>query len=377
LSNQNTIKAKITEDQSVEFFLDSSYSLSLLNNVDLSQYQKSIVFCDEKLSNTIWPKIEAKLNDSIVLENILFLEASEETKSINNYSNLVHKLEEFKCSRDDLIIVIGGGTILDAISYLASTYMRGIDLFMIPTTLIGQADASTAGKTCINTNYAKNVLGTLFLPRYVYNNVTFLDSISEYEMRQGFSEIFKYGLLGSKYLIDLIEDYKSIPSNSLMLEILKETINVRLSIRKKDPLASNLGHTFGHALEKISDYQVNHGDAISVGILMAIEFSYEESLISKKIKDNIASLMRKFELNTKVELGIDPDLLSKIMLTDKKSSNSEIRLVLIEDIGKSFKYNGSLFYPVSPNKMVSFLKRFLKNKQFINNKHWEKLRNAY
>lgn len=367
---------EITERQSVKFILDDSESLSLINDIDFSKYQKSIVFCDEKLKNSIWHKVERKISDLIIIKHVSFLQASEETKSIDNYSLLVGELEEHKCSRDDLIIVIGGGTILDAISYLSSTYMRGIDLCMIPTTLIGQADASTAGKTCINTNYGKNVLGTLFLPKYVYNNVSFLSSISKYELRQGFSEIFKYGLLGSKHLINLMEKYQSSPTNELMLEILRETINVRISIRKKDPLASNLGHTFGHALEKISKYEVNHGDAISVGILMALMFSHEEGLVSEKLKDNIASLINNFGLNSKIESGVDPELLTKIMLTDKKSSNSEIRLVLIEDIGIPLKQSGSLFYPVKPNRMKSFLETFLCQEDLNAENHWEELRNA-
>jgi 3-dehydroquinate synthetase len=342
--------------------------------MNFSCYQKGIAFCDKNLSGSWWPKIENVLKGQINIADIHYLEPTEETKSVENYGRLVDHLGSLKCSRDDLIIAVGGGTILDTVSYLASTYMRGITLFMIPTTLVGQADASTAGKTCINTRYAKNVLGTLYLPTFVYNNVSILKTNSEYDYRQGFSEVFKYGLLGSQVLLDLMVDYKQCPTDVLMMNILRETIRVRIDIRKKDPLASNLGHTFGHALEKITKYAVNHGDAISAGIVMALEFSVSEGLVEPNFKNKIVNLMRILGLNTKVSTGINPELLTNTMLTDKKSSNTLIRLVLIKEIARPFEHDGNYFYGVNPEKVLNFLKSFLTDENYVNEYHWEALK---
>jgi len=368
------INESITETQHVQFIIDKSSSLDKLKDIDLSEFQKAIIFCDNKIKSSWWKKIQEILQKQNKIFKVFFIEASEETKSLKNYIKLVSDLEKNKCSRDDIIFAIGGGTILDAISYLASTYMRGISLFMIPTTLIGQADASSAGKTCINTQYAKNVLGTLFLPKFVYNNVTILNTVSDYELRQGFSEIFKYGLLGSKYLIDLLIDYNKNPSDSLMMEILKETIRVRIDVRKKDPLASNLGHTFGHALEKVTEYSVNHGDAISVGTVMALEFAANNNIVNNRYKDKTINLMKSLGLNTKISNDIDIDLLTKTMLTDKKSSNTHIRLVLIEKTAKPYKIDGDYYYPVLPKEMKKFLQLFVQNENYISENHWEVLK---
>ena len=368
------INESIKESQEVEFFLDSRDSLEGLNEIPISSYQKAIVFCDQNLKESWWKRIESKLNNQITIDGLKFLEPSENTKSLDNYSILVNFLGEKKCSRDTLIIVIGGGTLLDAIAYLASTYMRGIPLMMIPTTLIGQADASTAGKTCINTSYSKNALGTLYLPKYVYNNVTILKTNSSYELRQGFSEIFKYGLLGSQYLLTLLSKYSNDNSNSILLDILSETIKVRMLLRKKDPLSSNFGHTFGHALEKISDYSVNHGDAISVGMVMAMHFSIEEGILNKEFVEGILISMNELGLNTKISSNISPKKLTQIMLTDKKSSNTEIRLVLIEGIAKPLKSNNSHFYSVDPERIQCFLEDFNKKSQFVETSRWENLR---
>ena len=135
--------------------------------------------------------------------------------------------------------------------------------------MAGERDA---GKTCINGPNTKNLLGTFYFPEFVYNNTNFLNSLPERELRQGWSEIFKYALLDSEKLIDLIKQYFDLLENNILISIIEETIRIRLKIREIDPLASNLGHTFGHAFEKISNYRISHGDAISVGMLLAIMF---------------------------------------------------------------------------------------------------------
>ena len=368
------INESIQESQEVVFFLDNQDSLEGLNKIPINKYQKAIVFCDQNLKKTWWKRIESILTKQILIDGLMFLEPSEQTKSLEYHNILVDYLGEKKCSRDTLIIVIGGGTVLDAIAYLASTYMRGIPLMMIPTTLIGQADASTAGKTCINTSYSKNALGTLYLPKFVYNNVSFLKTNSSFEMRQGFSEIFKYGLLGSEHLLTLLSKYARENNDSTLLEILSETIKVRMLLRKKDPLSSNFGHTFGHALEKISDYSVNHGDAISAGMVMAMHFSIEEDILNCELVEEIIDSMTELGLNTKISNNISPEKLTQLMLTDKKSSNTEIRLVLIEDIAKPLKIKDSHFYSVDPKRIQSFLEGFNKNSRFIDASLWDSLR---
>ena len=367
------IKDSITETQDVQFILDKDENLKHLNDIELSRYNRAIIICDSNLEKLIWPLIKKNISNQIEISRVEFIDAEESAKDLNSYSNLVEILCQIGITRFDLIIAIGGGIVLDVVSFLASTYMRGIDLLMIPTTLIGQADASTAGKTCLNASSAKNILGTLYLPKYVYNNVKLLKTNSEYHLRQGFSEIFKYALLGSEELLQLLFKYKNDKSENTLLEILAETISVRLKIRKRHVLASNFGHTFGHAFEKYSNFAVGHGDAISVGMLIALDFSFHEKLINKSLFDNIYSMMKELGLNTKINSGIDNIKLTKIMLMDKKSSNKLIRLVLIEDFVKPFYTNDSPFYGVKPKNMETFLLKILNDKKYAENDHWKKL----
>lgn len=368
------IRESLTDTQQVEFLLDQSPDFAKFRDMPLSTYQRAIVFCDVNLRHSWWPRIEALLSPQLPLAHVEFLQPSEQTKDLHTYVQLVDLLARHRCTRHDVIIVIGGGTVLDAVAFLASTYMRGVPFVMIPTTLIGQADASTAGKTCINTEYAKNLLGTLYLPRYVYNNVTVLHTNPPYEMRQGFSEIFKYAMLGSTQLLALLLRYHTQPTDALLCEILQETIAVRLRIRRQHPLASNFGHTFGHALEKYSEYQVNHGDAIAVGMVMALEFSAERGVLPQATAMQIIGWMQDLGLNCGVEQGIDPDRLLTIMQTDKKSSSTDFHLVLIQDIAMPVRVDQQPFYPVPSADVMPFLRRFLQDARYARAGHWKWLK---
>lgn len=358
----NCLFDSITETQDVKFIFDKSCNLKGLDEIDLNKYNKAILICDEGLiNNDLFLNVKKKLYEKIKFDDIIFIEASESKKSVNGYVDLVNNFSKFNCSKDDVIIAIGGGTILDLVAFFTSTYMRGVDLLMVPTTIIGMVDASTGGKTCVNTSYGRNILGTLFMPRYVYNNINFLKTNSNYHLRQGFSEIFKYSLLKSKELLNMLLKYNKEPNDNLLLEIVERTAKIRLTIRKKHQFVSNFGHTFGQAIEKISNFSISHGDAISIGIILALSFSIERNIIDKELKEKIINYMKELKLTTNTSKKIDVNDLVEMMSKDKKCSGKKIRLVLIEDIGKTWERKGKLFYECNKEEIKDFLERSLKN----------------
>jgi 3-dehydroquinate synthetase len=237
---------------------------------------------------------------------------------------------------------------------------------------MGQADATTAGKTCINSTFTKNIIGTYYLPRFVYSNVCYLKDLPLFEHRQGISEIFKYGLLGSRKLIKLLQEYVRNYDYKLLVNILTNTIKVRISLRKKNGLISNLGHTFGHAIEKTSKYKVAHGDAISVGILLALKFSLEKKIISLKFYNKIKNLMYKLKINTHIDAKFKIDEILNVMMMDKKSKYNLIGLVLIKNISRIISSPLKPFFYIKKNEMKKFLTKNLKNISKKN--HWIKLR---
>lgn len=368
----DVLSSSISDSQKVEFFFDDSEDLSGLKDLDTSQFKKIFIICDENLKNNWFKKIKHSINKESLIYYI-FLPGIEEIKSLEKVEFLVKFFESKKCSKSDLIISIGGGTILDLCAFVASIYMRGVNLMMIPTTLMGQADASSGGKTCINSSHSKNLIGTLYMPKYVYNNINIIETSSDFSIRQGISEIFKYGLLGSSKLLKMLKDYSGDLDKKKLIPILKETIKVRIKLRRKNPLISNLGHTFGHAFESESKNLVAHGDAISIGILISLKLSLEKKFLSKKLYLDILKLMKDLNLNLKVDDGVKIKSLINHMMKDKKSNGTQIGFVLLKNIGEIKKSKNSEFFLLEPTTVNKFLKKIFKEDNLLVENHWKNL----
>jgi len=350
------ISKEITIKQKVNFIIENDNNFKKFKRINFKIYPKIFLFVDKKffnLNKNFLKKIGNKKYNKIFLIKINSKESIKEFQVFEKYTKyLIRK----NCSKHDLLVAIGGGTIIDLISFVSSIFLRGIKLFLIPTNLIGMADASTAGKTGLNSGQLKNLIGTIYLPEKVYINTNFLITCSKNDLRQGWSEIFKYGLLGSKKLINMIDYYFKYKSDRLLLSIIKKTINIRLKIMKINPMASNLGHTFGHAIEKITNNKILHGDAISIGTVFALKFANKNKIISRIKKDKIIKLMENTGLKTYTNIKFNPNIFLKYMLKDKKSYDNKVGLILIKDIGKPKMVNSSPFYYCEKSKMLSFLK---------------------
>lgn len=367
--------ASVTEDQKVNFLFDDCKDLSGLSEIKLKKYKKIFIIFDEALSNSWVKQISEKIKKSKSELHFIPLRGIEKVKSFREVEKLLYFLEESGCSKNDLIVSIGGGTILDLSAFVASIYMRGVELMMIPTTLMGQADASSAGKTCINGKQTKNLVGSLYMPLYVYNNIHILKTANGYSRRQGLSEIFKYGLLGSKKLIKYLEQYSrdSLENDNLLLKILIETIKVRIKLRKIDPLVSNLGHTFGHAFESESKNLVAHGDAISAGIVCSLKLSLKKRYISKKLYFQLIKVMKDLNLNINIDKSSNVKRVVNLMKKDKKSDGDLIGFVLLKDIGKTVKTKNKKFLFLDSKYVTSFLIELYKEKDFLVTNHWKQL----
>ena len=346
---------KSISTQECSFYIDHTQDFTGLKELDISRYDRCVVILDKNLSSEHTDLIFKTLNNNHKELIIIELEPDEKNKGISQSIKIIEELEKNTVGRHDLLISVGGGFVSDLVSFVASIYMRGIPFIAIPTTLIGQVDAVTAGKTCINGPQTKNLLGTFYFPLYVYNNISFLVNLPQREMRQGWSEIFKYALLDSKKLLTLMESYFKDPGSDTLVNIIEETIRVRLKIREVDPLSSNLGHTFGHAFEKLSNYRISHGDAIAIGTLLAVSFGEEIKISRSGLHDEILALMNNFSLNTRLSPDFDVQKVSSLMLKDKKSSSKSINLVLLKDIGQPYYGESNLFYSVDENVMTEFI----------------------
>ena len=361
------MKRKKVEFQSVEktdFLIDDDKEMKWISCFDSQKFDRFFVFIDsnvnDKWGETLFATLK-KHNKEIL---VFHVEPEEKSKSLSLYPEVIAFFENHTATRYDLVLAIGGGIVIDLVSFTVSTYMRGLPFYAIPTTLIGQVDATTGGKTCLNTEKCKNLLGTFYYPRIVYNNICFLKTNSERYLRQGFSEIFKYGLLASKPLIDLLCNYVESRDDDVLKDLIELTIENRVAIRKKDPLASNLGHTFGHAIEKITDCAVLHGDAITIGTVMALSFAEQEGVSRTCLKEKVTSIMKKIGLNIYIDTAFNAEEIICLMQKDKKSSSKKLNLVLLKDLEKPYRDKDSFFYSVDSEKVRSFLVHFIEGYEY-------------
>jgi len=360
------ISATFSSEHTAHFLIDSAADLGWVGSFPDEDFDRFFVVIDENV-NEIWGDVilgQLKRHNKMIF--LFAVKAVEQSKSISFYPEVIRFLQNHRCNRFDLVIAVGGGITIDLVSFVVSTYMRGLPLYIIPTTLIGQVDAATAGKTCLNTESCKNLLGTFYYPLMVYNNVCFLGTVSNRYLRQGFSEVFKYGLLGSELLIERLMEYHRTREEKILLHIIALTIEIRIAVRKRHALASNLGHTFGHAIEKLSDYEILHGDAISIGTIIALNLfqKIDVHAAEKNLVNRVVEKMKKLGLNIYLDKDMDAGKLVETMMYDKKSSSSNLNLVLIEDIAQPYVVDGDVFYRIKPDTVKSFLEDFIDNYEY-------------
>ena len=261
---------------------------------------------------------------------------------------LIHeKLSTYKFDRSDCILAFGGGVVGDLAGFAASTYLRGIDYIQVPTTLLSQVDSSVGGKTAINIDAGKNLVGAFYNPKCVLINIDYLNSLSDKQFLSGMAEVAKYAYIGNKKIKKIIENeaIKIKNKNSHILSMLiEESIKTKARIVTKDEKESgirailNFGHTFGHAIEAKNKFNlISHGQAVAYGMVIAGKISLLEGLINEKYLNTLIANLDKIGLDTDISKFKYQEL-KKYIENDKKVSEGKLNLILIDN-RKAFKTN--------------------------------------
>jgi len=276
------------------------------------------------------------------------LPQGETSKSANEYLNLLEKLAKLKFDRSDLMIALGGGMVGDITGFTAASYLRGIDFIQIPTSLLAQVDSSVGGKTAINIERGKNLVGAFYNPKLVLISTSFLETLSNNQFRSGLGEIVKYSLLGNKKIRSILENnYKEIQKKDpiVMENLISESIKTKAKIVTKDEKENgirailNLGHTFGHAIEAFKKYKgITHGQAVIYGIQIIARISYLEGLIDQSKYKDLDNTIHSLELDTDFQKFKYQDL-KKFIMNDKKVIGGELNLIMLDKNLNGFKTN--------------------------------------
>lgn len=287
--------------------------------------EKHVIFIDSKLSSII--NLDPKFK-------IFELEINESTKDLNTIQKIWKIMFSESLDRSSKIIGIGGGVLSDLVGFATSTFKRGANLSLVPSTFLGMVDAAHGGKTGFNNEFGKNQIGTFFIPEKIFICTEFLDSLSEIEMNNGIIESLKAGFLGDKEIIEMI--YQDKLNN--LEEIIKKSIQVKYNILKNDLRESNermflnLGHTIGHLIEKDSNYSISHGQAVAIGMLKGFEISESKFNLNSSIRDEFKSFLNKQSMKTEYSFNSNQSELKEIITNDKKVTSDVVKFVLIKNI---------------------------------------------
>lgn len=239
--------------------------------------------------------------------------------------------------KDSLFIALGGGTTTDLVGFLASTYMRGVRLIFVPTTLLAMVDAAIGGKTAVDTPFGKNLIGTFYLPEAIFIHTPFLQTLPDLEKQNGRSEILKYGLIAHPILWHQWDgplEFLIEQSIETKLKIVREDLREERGLRH----ILNFGHTVGHALELLSQFQMPHGKAVALGCMAESMLSHLFGLLSATDLQQILQLYRKLGYTFE---PFDPKALLNAMTFDKKTRDGQPRFALIDRIGHAAPFEGN------------------------------------
>ncbi len=313
---------------------EKSYKVFLGELPKIELKQKALIISDS---------IVAGLHLSYLLERlkalevrVCVIESGEKYKNFHSLERILNNAFEMQLNRHSLMIALGGGVISDMVGFASSIYFRGIDFINIPTTLLAQVDASVGGKTGINTPYGKNLIGSFHQPKAVYIDLSFLKTLEKREFQAGVAEIIKMAVCFDKNLVETLEtkDLKDC-----LEEVVFQSVNIKAQVVIQDEKEQNIraglnyGHTFGHAIEKETDYErFLHGEAIAIGMRMANDLALSLGMLTLKEYERIENLLKKFGLIFHYKI-IDIQKFYERLFLDKKSENKTIKFILPKGIG--------------------------------------------
>lgn len=275
--------------------------------------------------------------------SIFTIPAGEANKTLDTVKTIYEYLINEKYGRKDMLIALGGGVVGDITGYAAATYLRGIDFIQIPTTLLAQNDSSIGGKTGVDFDGYKNMVGAFKMPKLVYMNLETLCTLDDRQFFSGFAEVMKHGLIkDASFYTWLIENMYEICERDMTVleEMIVRSCSIKKAVVEKDPTEQgerallNFGHTIGHAIEKAKNFELTHGECISLGAVAAAYISWKRDLLSMEEYYEVRDMYVPFYLPISID-NINPEEILALTKSDKKAQNHTIKFVLLKKIGKA------------------------------------------
>lgn len=315
--------------------------------------KKLALITDKEVEKHCGEQITKHLNE--LKPHKIVLESGEQTKSRKIKAEIENNLLKNNFGKDSIIIAFGGGVIGDLAGYVASTFNRGIPYIQVPTTLLAMVDSSVGGKTGINNQFGKNLVGTIYQPNAVFTDINYLKTLPQGEFLNGLAEIIKIASVLDVNLFSYIEDNKEKilhRDDVALIKIINKSIKLKQDVVSKDAFETglrqilNFGHTIGHAIEKESDFKIKHGYSVSIGMVVESTIAMLQDQLKEKTQKRIIRLLNDINLPTKIKQTTSNKNLIKTMETDKKAKNNKPHFVILKSIGKVLEKNKQFSFEV-------------------------------
>jgi 3-dehydroquinate synthase len=279
----------------------------------------------------------AKLYPKLIGSSPIVIEAGESSKNLDTYAYVAGQLLHRGATRKSTIVALGGGVVGDLVGFVAATYMRGIPFVQVPTTLLAQVDSSVGGKVGVDLPEGKNLLGAFHPAKEVIIDSRFLKTLPERELRCGLAEIVKYGWIMAPEILDELSK-----SDLDLQKLVRKCVELKARVVQEDEFETkgvrawlNFGHTVGHAIEQITNYETyTHGEAISIGMVVETRVAEEMGLAGRGLSQKVQNSLAQHGLPTELSTKLSVSTLIDVMRRDKKSDQREITMSLVYRSGQ-------------------------------------------
>ena len=333
-------------DRSYPIYIQEGLLLSELGKLyrEHTLGKRAAIITDENVNKIYSHVVQDSLKRAGISAEVISIPAGEEHKSLETAACIYERLAEKKFERGSTIIALGGGVIGDLAGFVAATFLRGLPLVQIPTTLLAQVDSSVGGKTGVNTKWGKNLIGIFYQPVFVLVDPKVLVTLPERERWAGLAEVVKYSLIKDRKLFEMLEAHlEKIASlkYQALSQIIKVCCQIKAEIVRQDEREQglrrilNFGHTIGHALEAVTGYKrFLHGAAIAWGMLAAAYLSHKRGLLKRADFESIRAFLKRLKKPNDLA-DLDEQTILDIVHRDKKVRDKKIYFVLLEAIGQA------------------------------------------
>lgn len=306
----------------------------------LTKAIRAVIVSDTNVAPIYADTVKQSLENNGFSVSLFCFEAGETSKRLSTIEKMYNHFAEHSLTRSDIVVALGGGVTGDMAGFAAASYLRGIDFVQIPTSLLAQVDSSVGGKTGVDLTYGKNLVGAFWQPRLVLIDPETLKTLPEKFFIDGLGEVVKYGCIKSKSLFERLEKENV---RDFIDDVIAECVSIKRDVVERDERDTgerallNFGHTLGHAIEKLHNYQtITHGEAVSIGSVLITTAAEHHGQTAIGTAERISALLKKYNLPTTSKFSNAE--IAKATHGDKKSTGKSINLVLLKEIGDSFTY---------------------------------------